>query len=237
MLLLCCFFNQFNVIATKGQEFSIRVISLCPHFWRAQIAASEYSYLESIFFQFQDAQEFLRCFMDQIHEELKQPLPITESDTEEHSDKDLSSDPEDRFNPRPTFPQHDRQVSVDSTNSSQSEECYETCDSGNNTASSNETASNESNDCSEIGTSGVRVRTSPRMKTRSQEMTTEVGLQRTEKEKKDSTNELIAMTRNEEPENTSVTTEPKKPRVQRISENEAQKITSAPKRGVFILID
>lgn len=183
-------------------------------------------------FIYKDAQEFLRCFMDEIHEELKQPFPITESDTEEQSDKEMSSDQEERFPPRPPFPKHDRQLSIDSTTSSQSDECYETCDSGNTTAS-NETASNGSNDSGDLNSSGTRVRTSPRVGTRSQELTTENNTQKTEKEKKDSTNELIAMARNEEPENSVVTTETKKPRGQRMSENEAPKMTSVPKRGTF----
>lgn len=66
----------------------------------------------------QDAQEFLRCFMDQIHEELKQPL-VTDDDDDEETSGDK------------TEKNHHRQLSGDSNSSSQSEECYESCDSGN----------------------------------------------------------------------------------------------------------
>uniref|UniRef100_A0A8W8LFE3 Ubiquitin carboxyl-terminal hydrolase n=1 Tax=Magallana gigas TaxID=29159 RepID=A0A8W8LFE3_MAGGI len=66
----------------------------------------------------QDAQEFLRCFMDQIHEELKQPL-VTDDDDDEETSGDK------------TETNHHRQLSGDSNSSTQSEECYESCDSGN----------------------------------------------------------------------------------------------------------
>ena len=55
--------------------------------------------------------------MDQIHEELKQPILAEEDEDDESHDK-----PEKN---------HNRQPSRDSNSSSQSEECYESCDSGN----------------------------------------------------------------------------------------------------------
>ena len=44
-------------------------------------------------FCFQDSQEFLRCFMDQLHEELKQPSvasPVSEASDDDVSDSDAS---------------------------------------------------------------------------------------------------------------------------------------------------
>ncbi|XP_048773009.1 ubiquitin carboxyl-terminal hydrolase 20-like isoform X2 [Ostrea edulis] len=64
----------------------------------------------------QDAQEFLRCFMDQIHEELKQPITATNNEEDEVHEE--------------TGKNHHRQLSKDSNSSSQSEGCYESCDSG-----------------------------------------------------------------------------------------------------------
>ncbi|GIY36399.1 ubiquitin carboxyl-terminal hydrolase 20, partial [Caerostris extrusa] len=67
----------------------------------------------------QDAQEFLRCFMDQLHEELKEPLvefPTISVDSSE-SHEELESTPADSGIPA-------------SEDSSPSEGDYETCDSG-----------------------------------------------------------------------------------------------------------
>ncbi|XP_069120295.1 ubiquitin carboxyl-terminal hydrolase 20-like [Argopecten irradians] len=74
----------------------------------------------------QDAQEFLRCFMDELHEELKQPLPCDSDDSDEEEDSDeKETDDSHKF-----IASHDRQLSMDSNSSSQSEDFYETCDSG-----------------------------------------------------------------------------------------------------------
>ncbi|XP_033732797.1 ubiquitin carboxyl-terminal hydrolase 20-like [Pecten maximus] len=72
----------------------------------------------------QDAQEFLRCFMDELHEELKQPLPCDSDDNDDDSDE-KNTEEFHKF-----IASHDRQLSMDSTSSSQSEDFYETCDSG-----------------------------------------------------------------------------------------------------------
>ncbi|XP_025112391.1 ubiquitin carboxyl-terminal hydrolase 20-like isoform X3 [Pomacea canaliculata] len=95
----------------------------------------------------QDAQEFLRCFMDQLHEELKYPAPSTDTeddnDDEEEDIEELESgiaSPSeldshslacgdgDAGEGRRAC-EHHRQNSMDSS-SSQSECDYETCDSG-----------------------------------------------------------------------------------------------------------
>lgn len=83
----------------------------------------------------QDTQEFLRCFMDQLHEELKQPLVDWDSGNNTslitstaaaamlcHEALPSSGGPSDK----PYMNDHDRQSSIDSS-SSQSD--YETCDS------------------------------------------------------------------------------------------------------------
>ncbi|RUS80446.1 hypothetical protein EGW08_011815 [Elysia chlorotica] len=66
----------------------------------------------------QDAQEFLRCLMDQLHEELKSPYS-DDSESDEDSEEDDGGGPENL----------QRRRSLDSM-SSQSELDYETCDSG-----------------------------------------------------------------------------------------------------------
>ncbi|ESO98932.1 hypothetical protein LOTGIDRAFT_213731 [Lottia gigantea] len=72
----------------------------------------------------QDTQEFLRCFMDQLHEELKQPI------IEEDDDEDDDQTEEETSTEYPvTQIVHDRKSSIDSA-SSQSDGEYETCDSG-----------------------------------------------------------------------------------------------------------
>ncbi|CAH1786040.1 unnamed protein product [Owenia fusiformis] len=71
----------------------------------------------------QDTQEFLRCFMDQIHEELKQPIREEE---EVETDQSEASCHDNMIHKN----QPDRQPSIDSTLSGQSDTEYETCDSG-----------------------------------------------------------------------------------------------------------
>ncbi|KAJ8300272.1 hypothetical protein KUTeg_021791 [Tegillarca granosa] len=77
----------------------------------------------------QDSQEFLRCFMDEIHEELKQPL--MEDDSGNDSSTDNEENPPQQSSKDSSFiKHHGRQLSIDSNSSSQSEDFYETCDSG-----------------------------------------------------------------------------------------------------------
>ncbi|XP_063424439.1 ubiquitin carboxyl-terminal hydrolase 20-like [Mytilus trossulus] len=184
----------------------------------------------------QDAQEFLRCFMDQIHEELKQPLPLTELDIEEQheqSDKEHQSDHEDKFQTRTSFLRHDRQISVDSSISSQSDEFYETCDSvtSGNTASSNEnSASIETIDTSN-NLSKIKASQKPKSGKNNEECAIDDS-QKSNKEKKDFTNERIAMTKNEEVESsTDRCQEVRSPWIQHKSDPDLSKMNSVPRRG------
>lgn len=93
----------------------------------------------------QDTQEFLRCFMDQLHEELKQPI------TEEHEDQEAESDiHEEHHSSSPVLSRHDKQLSVDtSSNSSQSDGDYETCDSALGSERETNHSSDENSDINE----------------------------------------------------------------------------------------
>uniref|UniRef100_T1J2D1 Ubiquitin carboxyl-terminal hydrolase n=1 Tax=Strigamia maritima TaxID=126957 RepID=T1J2D1_STRMM len=84
----------------------------------------------------QDSQEFLRCFMDQLHEELKEP--VMEINTNNFS----SCEPQ--------------METVESDESSQSEAEYETCDSG--LSSEKSSYSDESGDTNEIQMRPLRPR-------------------------------------------------------------------------------
>lgn len=44
-----------------------------------------------LFWIFQDTQEFLRCLMDQLHEELKEPIP-TENQEQDEEEREVESD-------------------------------------------------------------------------------------------------------------------------------------------------
>uniref|UniRef100_A0A1B0D589 Ubiquitin carboxyl-terminal hydrolase n=1 Tax=Phlebotomus papatasi TaxID=29031 RepID=A0A1B0D589_PHLPP len=84
-------------------------------------------------FQQHDTQEFLRCFMDQLHEELKEitPPPPDASYIDAVCDGDRAEEEDDAV---------DRESSCSTPSPSQSEAEYETCDSG---VSEQSTASDE----------------------------------------------------------------------------------------------
>jgi hypothetical protein len=176
--------------------------------------------------------------MDQIHEELKQPLPFNEEEHVEQDDnKELSSDQEDRIPTRTSFIGHDRQVSVDSSSSSQSDEFYETSDSiangnGHSSSSNENTSGIDNNDTSN---NASRIKTSPKIRNRkNNESCSESAPQKSAKEKKDTTNEKIALGRNEDVENGGdKCQEVRKSRVQHMVEGDTpvQKMTSVQKRG------
>lgn len=77
----------------------------------------------------QDTQEFLRCFMDQLHEELKQPL--RGEDEEEKEDEPQIHDPVHEPHPSPVIGQRnpDRQGYMETSSTSSQSDDYETCDS------------------------------------------------------------------------------------------------------------
>ncbi|KAL4219204.1 Ubiquitin carboxyl-terminal hydrolase 20 [Mactra antiquata] len=86
----------------------------------------------------QDTQEFLRCFMDQLHEELKQPI-IEENDdmeVEHHSSLPV---------------QADRQFSLDTSSTSSQSDCdYETCDSALGSEREANLSSDENSDINDL---------------------------------------------------------------------------------------
>lgn len=68
--------------------------------------------------------------MDEIHEELKQPLVEDDSGNDSSTDNE-ENPPSQQMSQDSTFiKHHGRQLSIDSNSSSQSEDFYETCDSG-----------------------------------------------------------------------------------------------------------
>lgn len=177
--------------------------------------------------------------MDQIHEELKQPLAFNEEETvEQDDDKELSSDQEERIPTRTSFIGHDRQVSVDSSSSSQSDEFYETSDSiangnGHNSSSNENTSGMDNTDTSN---NASRIKTSPKIRSRknNESCSESAPPQKSEKEKKDTTNEKIALGRNEDVENGGDKCQDvRKSRVQHTVDGDTPlpKMTSVQKRG------
>ncbi|WAR31420.1 UBP20-like protein [Mya arenaria] len=72
-----------------------------------------------------DTQEFLRCFMDQLHEELKQPIKDNHEDREEESNIH-----EHKSSPVIGQIKKDGQIPMDTSSTSSQSDCdYETCDS------------------------------------------------------------------------------------------------------------
>ena len=63
--------------------------------------------------EFQDTQEFLRCLMDQLHEELKEPVVATAAALTEARDSDSSDTDEKREGDR--SPSEDEFLSCDSS--------------------------------------------------------------------------------------------------------------------------
>ena len=106
----------------------------------------------------QDTQEFLRCFMDQLHEELKQTL------VEETDDKE--EEPQEQDTPSSGHIVADRQLSMEtSSTSSQSDADYETCDSalGSERGSAEQNfSSDENSDINELSRLNMSPNASPR---------------------------------------------------------------------------
>ncbi|XP_053380391.1 ubiquitin carboxyl-terminal hydrolase 20-like [Mercenaria mercenaria] len=91
----------------------------------------------------QDTQEFLRCFMDQLHEECKQPI------IEEADDREEETDIHEEHHSSSVIGRHDRQLSMDtSSTSSQSDGDYETCDSAIGSERETNNSSDENSDIS-----------------------------------------------------------------------------------------
>ena len=104
----------------------------------------------------QDSQEFLRCFMDHLHEELKQPLVDMSEDTRQQSDdvEDTDSEHSSVVEEQPAvFKSHRIPVYCDAPEISDTD--YETCDSGlssENGSVGADTASGSNADCCGSGT-------------------------------------------------------------------------------------
>ena len=84
----------------------------------------------------QDSQEFLRCFMDHLHEELKQPVLINDDSADGNVGANNSNEncvPLNR-------PARHHGISVDCDVSEPSDTDYETCDSGLSSESNSVTA-------------------------------------------------------------------------------------------------
>ncbi|XP_013413385.1 ubiquitin carboxyl-terminal hydrolase 20-like isoform X1 [Lingula anatina] len=97
----------------------------------------------------QDTQEFLRCFMDQLHEELKQPVMVDEEDEDEEEQ-------DEKGKPSPANQEPPAPLEVEAPDStSQSEEDYETCDSGMSSEQSSMEANFSSNNSTGMGTESI----------------------------------------------------------------------------------
>ena len=104
-------------------------------------------------FSQQDTQEFLRCFMDQLHEELKQTM-IEETDDKEEEPQEETASPIGQII-------SDRQVSMETSSSSSQSDDYETCDSALGSGEQN-CSSDENGEISELSRLNVSPNASPR---------------------------------------------------------------------------
>ena len=109
----------------------------------------------------QDTQEFLRCFMDQLHEELKQATPpphrLQTNGCHDEDDEVSMTTTDSGHSNHPSA--SDRQSSLET--SSQSDGEYETCDSGLSSERSSVEHNVSSDECGEngeIARSGIQTR-------------------------------------------------------------------------------
>ena len=105
----------------------------------------------------QDTQEFLRCFMDQLHEELKTPIDSCDLEKCNESENVAPVNFEEK-SVVPNTSNNARRLSIENSNPSDTE--YETCDSGVNSERNSVENSNGSED-------GIETSTQPQSKSTS----------------------------------------------------------------------
>jgi len=118
---------------------------ICVHDWLTDELINQY-----IGFWVQDSQEFLRCFMDHLHEELKQPVITNDDDAE----VDANNSNEKMNTMRYSRQQPSVSPAIDCDASEPSDTDYETCDSGLSSESNSVTADVSpraaDNDCDDV---------------------------------------------------------------------------------------
>ena len=121
----------------RGYSQQVSYFTFVNHFTVSNLETYSHSVLKVIesaiiIFICQDSQEFLRCFMDQLHEELKSPVMGESSDHEYEGTVGMEDDDDDEEEMEgketDTLVTHTATTKIETN--SQSDTDYETCDSG-----------------------------------------------------------------------------------------------------------
>jgi len=135
--------DVFNCVQRDKPSLSQSYLMLLKDLWASNRGSNAYVAPTKLLFAFkashpmfrgyhqQDSQEFLRCFMDQIHEELMEPEnELNQEEEEAMETEDAGSNPEGSSSNLMSVSERASSTSQDENEEPEEEEDYETADSG-----------------------------------------------------------------------------------------------------------